>query len=284
MKQAFTFIFSMLALVALAQPELPQASPTTTIKQNVGLSTVEITYSRPGVKGRTIFGDLVPYNEIWRTGANKATAITLSSDATIGGKTVPAGSYSIFTVPGKTQWEVIINKETELWGTGNYDKAEDVVRFKVDAKSLSNNVETFTIDLRNFSNEGCEVVMMWEKTEVSFKLGVDANAQAWKNIKSEISKVEGSWRVYVRSAQFAADSKENLEEALEYLDKAIEMGADESWWTFWVQGQVYAAMKDYKKAQASIKKSIKLGKENKNWSYEKRLTDLLAEYEAAAKK
>lgn len=280
MKQVFTFIFTLLALTVLAQPELPQASPTVTLKQNVGLSEVEITYSRPGMKGRTIFGDLVPYNELWRTGANKATSITLSSEATIGGKKVPAGSYSIFTVPGKTQWEVIINKETELWGTGGYKKEDDVARFMVKPTKLNNAVETFTMDFRKFTDEGCELFMQWENTEVSIALGVDANAQAWANIKSEVEKIEGSWRVYVRSAQYAANTGENLEEALTYIDKALEM--EESWWTYWVQGQVYAAMKDYKKAQSSLKKSIKLGKEQKNWSYEKRITDLLAEYEAKA--
>jgi len=280
MKQVFTFIFALLALTVLAQPELPQASPTATLKQNVGLSEVEITYSRPGMKGRTIFGDLVPYDELWRTGANKATAITLSSEATIGGKKVPAGSYSIFTIPGKTQWEVIINKETELWGTGGYNKEDDVARFMVKPTKLNSAVETFTIDFRKFTDAGCEIFMQWENTEVSIALGVDANAQAWANIKSEVEKVEGSWRVYVRSAQYAANTGENLEEALTYIDKALEM--QESWWTYWVQGQVYAAMKDYKKAQSSLKKSIKLGKEQKNWSYEKRITDLLAEYESKA--
>lgn len=284
MKHLFTFIFTLVAVVVLAQPELPQKSPTATIKQNVGLSTVEITYSRPGMKGRTIFGELVPYDKLWRTGANKATSITLSSEATIAGKKVPAGSYSLFTVPGKTQWEIVINKETELWGTGDYKKEDDVVRFKVNATKLSSNVESFTIDFKNFSNEGCDIVMMWEKTEVSFKVGVDANAQVWANINSEISKVEGSWKVYVRSAQYAAETKENLDDALEYIEKAMEMGGDDSWWAYWVEGQVYAAMKDYKKAQASIKKSIKLGQEVKGWSYEQRLTDLLATYEAAAKK
>jgi len=275
-----TIIFAVATTALLAQPELPQPSPTATISQKVGLADVSITYSRPGVKGRTIFGDLVPYDKIWRTGANKATAITLGTDATIGGKEVSAGSYSIFTIPGKDEWTIIINSETELWGAGNYDEAKDVARFKVKPGKLAEKVESFTIDFGSFTDEGCNINMSWENTKVSFPLGVDAVAQAMANIEKEIAAVEGSWRVYVRSAQYMARTGKDLDKALEYTEMALAM--KEYWWTYWVQAEVYAAKKDYKSAIKSMKKSIKLGEEIEGWSYKERLEKLLAEYEAEA--
>lgn len=276
MKYIFTFSLMLMAFVVVAQPTLPQPSPTATLEQRVGLTDVKITYSRPSVKGRVIFGDLVPYSKVWRTGANKATQLSLSTDATIGGKQVPAGNYSIFTIPGKSQWTIIIHKETELWGTSEYKAENDLVRFTVKPRLLSRSVESFTIDLGNFKDDGAQMSMMWDKTTVSWDIKVDVEAETWKNIETALADVGDNWRVYVRSAGYAADQGKRLEEALDWTNKALEM--EEHWWTLWTQARVYAAMNDYKKAQKSLKKSIALGEEVEGWTYGDRLNKLMKDY------
>ena len=161
MKSVFTSILALFAFAAIAQ-DLPQPSPAASVSQTIGLTEVEVVYSRPGAKGRTIFGDLVPYGEVWRTGANKATAITFSNDVTIDDKKVKAGTYSVFTKPGKKEWTVMFNSETELWGAGNYSSDNDVAVVKVKAAKMADEEESFTIGFTNISDEGADMYMRWE--------------------------------------------------------------------------------------------------------------------------
>ena len=282
MKHFFTSLFVLFACCAIAQPSLPQPSPGATAKQTVGLTDIEVVYSRPGKKNRKIFGELVPFNELWRTGANKATAISFNTDITIGGKAVKAGTYSLFTKPGKTEWTIILNSETELWGTGGFDEAKNVASFKVKSKSLSNTVETFTINFRNITENDAELFIQWDNTEASCKITVDCEAQAWKNIDESIKNVGDNWRIYVRSADYAVNKGKKLDEALAWTEKALAM--EEYWWTYWVQARVYAAKGDYKNAQKSLKSSIKLGEETKDWGYGEKLEKLMEEYKTASKK
>ena len=278
MKSIFTFLLMLSAVAVLAQPTLPQASPTATLKQAVGLTDIEITYSRPSVKGRAIFGGLVPYNKVWRTGANKATQLSLSTAATIGGKEVPAGKYSIFTIPGRTQWTIIIHKETELWGTSEYKAENDLIRFTAKPRLVEQPLESFTIELGNFKDNGARCMLMWNKTVVGFDIKVDVEAEAWKNIDEALADVGDNWRIYVRSAGYAVDHNKRLDEAMEWTNKALEM--EEHWWTLWTQARVHAAQKDYKKAQKSLKKSIALGEQVEGWTYGDRLNKLMEEYKS----
>lgn len=278
MKSIFTFLLTFSLAAVMAQPTLPQKSPTATLKQTVGLTDIEIIYSRPSVKGRTIFGDLVPFNEVWRTGANKATQLSLSTDVTIGGKKVPAGKYSVFTIPTKGEWTVIIHKETELWGSGEYKAENDLVRFTTKPRLMQQSVESFTIELGNFKNDGATWMMMWDKTLVSFDIKVDVEAEAWKNIETSLADVGDNWRIYIRSAQYAVDQNKRLDDALGWTNKALEM--EEHWWALWTQATVYAAQNDYKKAQKSLKKSIAVGEEVEGWTYGDRLNKLMEEYKS----
>lgn len=269
--------FSFFALTLSAQ-NMPQKSAACTITQTVGLTDVTVAYSRPDVDGRTIFGDLVPYNELWRTAANKATMVTFSDDVTVEGKSIPAGNYSLFTIPGKSKWTIIFNKETELWGTGGYKKEDDQARFEVDAQKIADNYETFTIDFSDIETESANMRISWENTQVSFSIKVNAQEQAWANINKGIADYERDWRVYVRAASFAVESGENLDKAIEWTNKALEV--EEYWWTYMVQGQVYAAKKDYKNAIKSTKKSLALGNKMKEWGYKSRVEAQLKEYES----
>ena len=221
---------------------------------------------------------MVPYNSIWRTGANKATAITFGDDVTFGGTEVKAGTYSLFTIPGEKEWTVMLNTETELWGAGNYNKENEVVSIKVKPTKTGDFYETFTISFDNISEEGADLNIVWENTKVSVKVGVDTEAAAWKNVESAIAEAEGAWRVYTRAADYAARSGKNLDKAIGWTEKSLEM--NEYWWTYWVQAEVYAAKSDFKSAQKSLKKSISLGEEIDGWGYGERLNKLMEEYKS----
>lgn len=277
MKSLIPLLMLFLAGTVLAQ-ELPQPSPAAEMEQMIGLTEVEVEYSRPGAKGRIIFGDLVPYNSIWRTGANKATAITFGDDVTFGGTEVKAGTYSLFTIPSEKEWTVMLNTETELWGAGNYNKENEVVSIKVKPTKTGDFYETFTISFDNISEEGADLNIVWENTKVSVKVGVDTEAAAWKNVESAIAEAEGAWRVYTRAADYAARSGKNLDKAIGWTEKSLEM--NEYWWTYWVQAEVYAAKSDFKSAQKSLKKSISLGEEIDGWGYGERLNRLMEEYKS----
>jgi hypothetical protein len=157
----------MLVVVANAQSKKPQASPEQTIKQDFGLSTVEITYCRPSAKGRVIFGDLVPYGEVWRTGANAPTSIVFSTDVKIAGQTLKAGTYELFTVPGKTEWEIVFSKETKGWGSSDYKKEDDALRVKVKSSIQTTKTEMFTIMVDDVTAANCEIHLLWDNVLVS---------------------------------------------------------------------------------------------------------------------
>jgi hypothetical protein len=155
------------AVIANAQSKKPQASPEQTIKQDFGLSTVEITYCRPSVKGRVIFGDLVPYGEVWRTGANAPTRIIFNTDVKIAGQSLKAGEYELFTVPGKEEWEIIFSKETKGWGSSDYKKEDDALRVKVKPSTQALKTEMFTIMVDNVTAANCEIHLVWDNLLVN---------------------------------------------------------------------------------------------------------------------
>ena len=239
--------------------DLPQPSPSSTISQKLGLTDVTIKYSRPSAKGRTIFGELVPFNEMWRTGANANTTIEFSTDANIGGKSVKAGTYSLFTIPTKGDWTIVLNSKTNMWGTGGYSKVNDVARFTVKAGTVDM-VETFTIGFENLSSETADIVLSWEKTAVRIPLKVDVKSRALKNIKTAIAEAESDkiWRVYRNAANYYFNNKLDLNVALDYMNKSIEAN-NESWYSYWLKAEILAEKKMNKEAIASAKMAMKIG-------------------------
>ena len=143
--------------------DFPAASPACTLKQRVGLTDFEIVYSRPGVKGRTIFGGIVPWDQVWRTGANQATKITFNTPVKFNGTEVPAGTYGLFTIPGETEWTIILNKNSAQWGAYQYDAKDDVLRFKVQPGTLSDTrIETFCIEFNQIKDESAVLTLVWD--------------------------------------------------------------------------------------------------------------------------
>lgn len=257
------------ALVAttsiFAQIESPQPSPTATIKQKVGLTDVEITYSRPGVKDRVIFGDLEKYDVLWRTGANATTKVKFSDAVKVNGTGIPAGEYSLFTIPGKDEWTIVFNKNLTLWGTAGYKEEEDIARFNVKATKLNDKMETFTIDFSDFTFGGAKMYLKWENTMVAFQIETNATEQVEKQIKTQL--IDGpSAGSYAAAARFYLENGKDLTQALTWMNKAVEK-RPEAFWYVHQQAQILAKMGKNKEAIVAAEKSMKMAKENKDGDF-----------------
>jgi len=238
--------------------ELPQASPTATLKQRVGLTDIEITYSRPGVKGRKIFGGLEPWGEVWRAGANNATKVTFSSPVKINGTSLAAGSYGLFALLGENEWQVIFNKIADQWGAYKYDQKDDVARIPAKPTRLSQPVETFTIDFANIKDESALLNLAWETTLVSLKLEVDVVGSVVPQIDAVMASTTGK-KPYVAAAMFYLDHNLDLAKAAGWMDAAIAE-QPKSFPTHYRRAKVLAAMGDKAGAIAAAKQSIELAK------------------------
>ncbi|MBL0097179.1 MAG: DUF2911 domain-containing protein [Bacteroidetes bacterium] len=251
-------------LVADAQSlKVPAPSPSQTLKQDFALSTIEISYSRPGVKNRTIFGDIVPFGTLWRTGANSATTISFGDTVMIGGVKVNPGKYGLLTIPGQTEWVVIISKSTTTTGADDYKKEEDVVRMNVKPSALSNKVETFTIQLENIKNNSCDLQLMWDKTMVSVGISTDIDGRIMKDIQK---LVVNDSRPYGAAANYYMENGKDLKLAAEWYDKAIA-GNPKAYWLVHQKANCQAKMGLKKEAVETANKSIAIAKEQGDDNY-----------------
>ncbi|MEW4922600.1 DUF2911 domain-containing protein [Algibacter sp. 2305UL17-15] len=265
-----------------AQVKTPAPSPFSKIEQKVGLTDITIEYSRPGVKGRTIFGDLVPYGKLWRTGANARTKITFSTDVTIDGQTLKAGSYSIFTIPNAESWELIFYNDGKESGTPDELDPEHVAA-KTSAKSypVDFNVETFTIDLNNITNTGARLEFIWEKTWVGFDITVPTDAAVMASIKDVMSGSSVSAQDYFSAAVYYLEAGHDINQAVEWIDKAVDMTKDKpKFWFIHQQALIHAKAGDKKGAIAAAKSSLALAKEAKYDAFIKKNEDILKEWGA----
>lgn len=272
----FLIVFSLSTLLTNAQVKTPQASPVCTVSQAVGTSDISITYSRPGAKNRVIFGNIVPYDKMWRTGANKATKISFSEEVTFAGQKVPAGEYSLFTIPSTNEWEVILNNELNLWGTGEYDEADDVLRVKIPSSSNESHVESLTIDFNTFSSSGADLVISWEKTKVI----VPINTNAIEKIQKEYTTLleEGpSANTYYKGARFFLENNLDLELALKWINSAIEK-RPEAFWMSYQKARILVLMDNNKEAIKVAKEVITMAESAEDsYGYDKKANDLIKE-------
>ena len=217
LRSAPLLLAATLAAPALAQFEAPQPSPKATETQRVGLTDVSLSYSRPSVRGRVIWGDLVPWDKPWRTGANQATTITLSDDVTVQGQKLAAGTYAIVTIPGKDEWTVAFNSDTKLWFETEYDAARDVLRVKAKPEAIPM-VETLRIGFPTVSASSAVLAVDWEKVRVPVTLAVDVDAK----IRKQLAAAEtASWQAPMMAARYWFDQKTNREEAWKLLEKSL---------------------------------------------------------------
>lgn len=224
---SFILLSALLTSGVYAQDlKLPALSPTSKLTQEFSTSNIEISYSRPSMRGRKIFGELVAFGNVWRTGANSATKVKFGEDVTVGGQAVKAGEYAIYTIPGATEWEIILNKGIGNWGNAGYDKADDVARFKIAPKALDKNIQTFTINIGNITYSTCNIEMMWEKTKII--IPVKANNE--ERLSASIDKAINNPNIpYFQAANYYFETDQNLDKAITYVDKALEANPKAFW-------------------------------------------------------
>lgn len=258
-------VISCFSFGGTAQVKMPAPSPTQTVKQEFAIGSIELTYSRPAAKGRKIFGDLVPFNKIWRTGANAATKLVLTEPLEIGGKNVDTGTYVLYTIPGIDSWDIILNKGLKNWGTDGYKESEDVVKFRVEPMKMKEKVESFTMQFVDVKPESCELQIMWEKTVV----GIPIKADFKDKVRGQIeAAMQTDKKPYWQAAQFYNEYDKNLPKALENVNKELERNA-KAFWIWIYKAKIQKEMGDTAGALESSKKSMELAKEAKNDDYVK---------------
>lgn len=279
MKKLITLAAAIFLSFAMnGQMMTPAPSPFSKLKQTVGLTDIVVEYSRPSMKGRTIFGGLVPYDKLWRTGANARTKITFSDDITFGGTEVKAGSYGLLTVPGMSSWDVILYQEADGGGLPQeWDDNKVAAKVTAEVGELPWDVESFTIVLGDLTNTSATLGFFWEKTRASVKIEVPTDAKASKSI--EATMAGPSANDYFAAASYYFESGKDLQKAKAWIDKAVEMN-DRAFWVMRVQSLIYAKMGDTKGAIEAAKRSLAVAKEAGNDDYVRMNTASLKEWGA----
>lgn len=263
-----------------AQVKTPQPSPKSVLNQVVGLTDVTVEYSRPSAKGRVVFGDLVPFGKLWRTGANANSTVSFSEDVVINGTTVKKGKYAIFTLPKADMWEIILYTTTDNWGLPeNYDVNKVAVSLNVDPVVLNNNVETFTIGINNLTNDSATLDISWEKTMVSMKFEVPTQKAAMASIAKVLAGPTAG--DYFSSAQYYYQSNGDLNKALEYVNKAVSMvkpGEEAPYWHLRLKSLIQGKLGDKKGAIETAKLSLAGAEKDGNGDYVKMNNDSIKEW------
>jgi hypothetical protein len=280
MNKVILFLLAIAASFSLeAQINTPAASPASKLIQTVGLTEVVIDYSRPSMKGRTIFGDLVPFDKLWRTAANAYTTVSFDTDVTIAGTDVKAGTYSIFTKPGIKNWEVFFY--TDIEGSGvprDWDENKIVAKATVPVWPIEMPIETFTITIDDLTNTGANLGIMWEQTYIAIPIGVPTDAMVTQSIDRALNG-PGAGDYYAAATYYAAEGKD-INKAKEWMDKAMSMTEKPAFWQLRQQSLILAKAGDKKGAIATAKKSLEASKAAGNDDYVKMNMDSLKEWGA----
>ena len=263
--------------VTEAQVKTPQPSPKTTINQVVGLTNVEIVYSRPSAKGRDVFNNLVPFGKLWRTGANENTTISFSEDVIIDGKTLPKGKYALYTTPRADNWEVFFYKSTDNWGNPEtWDESKVAVKTTVKSEHIDRNVESFTIGINNLDNNYAHLEISWEKTIVAIKFEVPTAKTAMASIDRTLAGPSAG--DYFSSASYYFQSNGDMTKALTYINKALDMSKDKPYWYNRLKSLIQAKLGDKNGAIETAKISLASAEAANNQDYVKMNKDSIAEW------
>ncbi|WP_348822297.1 DUF2911 domain-containing protein [Flavobacterium aestuarii] len=269
--------FMIAPLLAEAQLKTPQASPKATVFQTVGLTDVEIVYSRPAARGRAVFGNLVPFGKIWRTGANENTTISFSEDISIDGKTLPKGKYALYTIPKIESWEVIFYSTTNNWGNPEvWNEANVALRTTVKEESLVKPVESFTIGINNLSADSATLDMAWENSSVSMKFDVPTQKVTLANIEKVLAGPTSA--DYFSAAQYLYQSNGDNAKALNYIDKALDLSSEKPYWYTRLKSLIQARAGDKKGAIETATISLAAAEAAKNQDYVKMNRDSISEW------
>ena len=251
----FSFILS---LEVSAQLKLPQASPEAMVKQTVGLTDITIRYHAPGVKGRKVFGSLVPFGKLWRAGANEATLITFQDDLYLNHERVPAGTYSFFIIPeSDSEWHIVLNKDTTLWGLEGYSELNDVAYLRVTPKTVPFQ-ETLQFSFTDIGTNTGTLNLTWENTQLSVRIETEIEKKALANINNALAKAApDDWYIWAQAANYMIPRKDHHQKALEWINKSIAI--KENFFNNWVKARLYAQNREYQAAANLTAKAIQLG-------------------------
>lgn len=262
MKLILFLFFACITSLSFGQLNLPNASPDQEFKQQVGFTEVQVKYSRPNARGRTIFGDLVPYDQLWRTGAHDATTIWLSDSIKINGVNIPSDTFSLFTIPGKSEWTIIFNKVPEMHGTSDYAEANDQLRFKVKSEKAPRFYETFTIEINDLTKDGASIYMLWENTLVKFPLQSYADQKVMSEIADRIIvKKEEKPSLYYQASLYYFNNNKDLNQAYEWVKVANGKTQEAAY--LQLQAKIEASQGRVSEALATLTKSTELAKAKK---------------------
>jgi hypothetical protein len=279
------FLTAFAAFLAQAQIQIPAASPSGTVSTVVGLTDISIKYSRPKMKGRKIFGEgpeyLVPYGQMWRTGANAGTVISFSDDVKVEGQDVKKGEYLLLTIPNANEWTVILYSDPSIGGnTANYKQEKDAARFTVKPVKLAEPVSTFTMSITDIAddNTSANIELAWENTAIRFKVNVDYDSKVMKAIEAGTRVNPAN---YIAAANYYFENKKDLNKALEWITLGIENGNREAFWNLHTKAKIQLALGDYRNALATAQQSLELAKKaNNDFGYIKLNEELIARINA----
>ncbi len=265
----YTLMALTLTVMVNAQIKMPAASPTFELKGTVGLAEVKVVYSRPSAKGREVAGNLIPYNEVWRTGANASTKISFSQDVKLNGNPVPAGEYALYTQFTEETATIIISKNLTWWGSLGYEAKDDLVRFEVPVKHPSSHYETFTISFSDFTLNSANLNMKWEHTKAMFKIENEVDKFVMADIKAQvIDATPSNPGVYFQAAGYYYDNNKDAKQALEWANQAIEGSGDQKkYWEYHLKAKLLARLGYNKDAKTVAKESMELAKAGGNPDY-----------------
>jgi len=256
-------LLALISVSSFAQLKTPPASPPTTVRQDFGLGSIELSYSRPGKKGRVVMGDLVPYGKVWRTGANNATTLTFTDDVTIGGVKIAPGKYGLVTIPGKDIWTIIITKQLDIVNSGVYKAENDIVQVKATARTMKDAMETFTMAFEEVKPSSCLLTMKWENTEVELPIKTEVDTKVMMQIDTAII---GQNPPYYQAAQYYFNNNKDIAKAEEWAKKATE-GDPSAYYMFYLLAQIQEKRGEKAAAITSAQKSIETAKKAGNEDY-----------------
>ncbi len=278
-KILFVLFAGLISNFASAQIEVPQPSPTAKIEQEVGLTNVDIKYSRPGVRGRTIFGNLVPYGEKWRTGANSNTIISFDTNVTIEGKELKEGTYAVYTIPGENEWEVIFYKDSNNWGLPQeWDENKVALKATAKVQEMPMAMETFTILIDELKNDSAALNFIWENTVATLDFNVPTDERAMASIQRVMNGPSAG--DYFSAATYYHDEKKDLDKAYEWIKKAVEIGGEDAYWVVRRKALIEADLGKKEEAISTAKKSLAAAEKAGNKDYIKLNKDSLKEWGA----
>lgn len=256
-----------------AQVKLPPASSSQTVIQGLGIRNVTLTYSRPNVNGRKIFGELAPYDKVWRTGANGIPTIKFEDKVTVAGHAVEPGTYGLLTIPGKNEWTIIFSKNSQQWGAYSYKQEEDVLRFTVKPERLSKPVESFTMDFSDVKPQSARLNIAWENTKVAFDLSVDQDAEIMAAIDEAM---KGEKKPYLQAAQYYYNNNKDIQKALAWMNEADKAPNSPPYVKYW-KARIQLKAGDKTGAAATAQEGLEIAKQQNNEEYVRLNGRVLAE-------